>query len=58
MIAAYFIAHLPKGGWPVENQGELALFYALVFAFFVGNGAGPFSIDEAARVRRRKTVLA
>jgi putative oxidoreductase len=58
MIAAYFIAHSPKGGWPVENQGELALFYALVFAFFVGNGAGPFSVDAALRVRRQTPVPA
>ncbi|HEX6911794.1 MAG TPA: DoxX family protein [Longimicrobium sp.] len=47
MIAAYFIAHLPQGGVPVQNGGELALLYALVWAFFVGNGAGPLSVDAA-----------
>jgi putative oxidoreductase len=52
MIAAYFIAHLPQGGLPVQNGGELALLYALVWAFFVGNGAGPLSVD-AALARRR-----
>lgn len=52
MIAAYFIAHLPQGGLPVQNGGELALLYALVWAFFVGNGAGPASVD-AALARRR-----
>src|SRR5262245_25060251 len=48
MIAAYAIAHLPRGGWPVQNQGELALLYAFIFAFLVGNGAGPISVDALA----------
>lgn len=52
MVAAYFIAHMPQGGLPVQNGGELALLYALVFAYFVGNGAGPASVD-AALARRR-----
>jgi putative oxidoreductase len=58
MIAAYVIAHLPRGGWPVQNQGELALLYAFIFAFLVGNGAGPVSIDQALRGRTRRTVAA
>jgi putative oxidoreductase len=58
MIAAYAIAHLPRGGWPVQNQGELALLYAAIFAFFVGNGAGPFSVDETVGARTRRTIPA
>jgi putative oxidoreductase len=46
MIAAFFIVHLPRGGWPIQNMGELPLLYAVVFAFFVGNGAGPLSLDR------------
>jgi putative oxidoreductase len=46
MITAYFIAHLPRGGWPIENGGELPLLYALIFAFFATNGPGPYSLDE------------
>jgi putative oxidoreductase len=45
MVWAYFQAHAPQGGWPVQNQGELALLYAAIFAFLVGNGAGPLSVD-------------
>jgi putative oxidoreductase len=52
MLAAYVIAHLPRGGWPIENGGELALLYALVFAFFATHGAGPYSVDERT-VRKR-----
>ena len=46
MLAAYGIAHVPQGAVPVQNGGELALLYALVFAYFAANGAGPFSVDS------------
>jgi putative oxidoreductase len=52
MISAYFIQHVSHGGWPIQNQGELALLYAAVFVFLAGNGAGPLSIDEALPVSR------
>ena len=52
MISAYFVAHMSQGGWPIQNQGELALLYAAVFAFLAGNGAGPLSVDEAIPVQR------
>jgi putative oxidoreductase len=52
MIAAYIIAHLPQGGFPIENGGELSLFYALVFAFFFAYGAGPASLDRLFSRRR------
>ena len=53
MLSAYVIAHLPQGGFPIENGGELALLFALVWAFLVGNGAGPASVDAALARRRR-----
>ena len=49
MLAAYFMAHLPQGGFPIQNGGELALLYALVFAFLAGNGSGPWSLDRRFR---------
>jgi putative oxidoreductase len=45
MVVAYVIAHLPRGGWPIQNGGELALLYAMVFLFLVGNGSQPASLD-------------
>jgi putative oxidoreductase len=51
MASAYFIAHLPRGGWPIENGGELALLYASVFVYLAANGAGSYSLDEV-RVRK------
>lgn len=49
MIIAYFMAHLPMGAAPIVNQGELALLYALIFLFLLGNGAGPASIDAGRK---------
>jgi putative oxidoreductase len=46
MLVAFFQAHFPKGGSPLENRGELALLYMLVFLFFAANGAGPASLDS------------
>src|SRR4051812_35703871 len=31
MAAAYFIAHLPKGFWPVTNKGEGAILFCFIF---------------------------
>jgi putative oxidoreductase len=46
MIVAYVQVHVPQGGLPIENGGELALLYALGFAFLAGNGPGPWSFDR------------
>ncbi len=46
MIVAFATAHLPRGGWPIQNQGELALLYAVIFIFLMNNGAGPLSVDR------------
>jgi len=52
MLWAYFQVHMPQGGLPIQNGGELALLYALVWAYLVGNGAGPASADAALSRRR------
>ena len=51
MVAAHFIAHAPQGGFPVQNGGELALLYALVFGFLSAAGAGAWSLDGRLRAR-------
>lgn len=47
MVAAYFMAHLPQGGLPMQNGGELALLFAFVFLYLGTSGAGPLSVDAA-----------
>jgi putative oxidoreductase len=46
MLYALATVHLPRGGAPIQNGGELPLLYALIFAFLAGNGAGPASLDS------------
>jgi len=50
MLIAYFQVHFPRGGFPIENRGELPLLFMLIWLFMAGNGAGPFSVD-AGRMR-------
>jgi putative oxidoreductase len=45
MAVAYFLAHAPKGFWPVLNQGAPAAFYSFLFLYFSAAGAGRWSID-------------
>jgi len=56
MLAAYFIAHLPQGWVPIQNGGELALLYMLVFIWLAAAGAGPASADAAMARRRGATT--
>jgi putative oxidoreductase len=49
MAVAYFMAHAPQGFWPIQNQGELALIYAVLFLYMASHGPGPYSVDAALR---------
>lgn len=51
MAVAYFMAHLPKGPLPLQNQGEAAALFSFIFLFIAGNGAGGFSLDALLRDR-------
>ena len=54
MAAAYFLAHAPRGTWPIENQGELAALYCFAFLYIAARGAGMLSIDGARGAPRRR----
>jgi putative oxidoreductase len=49
MAAAYFIAHAPRGFFPILNGGELAVLYCFVFLFLFVAGGGRWSADYAMR---------
>jgi putative oxidoreductase len=49
MAVAYFMAHAPKGFWPVLNGGELAVLYCFAFLYLVVAGGGSWSIDHIWR---------
>jgi len=46
MAAAYFIAHAPKGFYPLLNGGELAVLYCWGFLFIAAHGPGGVSLDR------------
>jgi putative oxidoreductase len=46
MLYAFATVHWPRGGAPIENQGELALVYACLFVVLAGLGAGAFGLDD------------
>ncbi len=52
MVVAFFMAHQPRGGFPIENSGELPLLYALIFIYLFAHGAGPASVDAGIADRR------
>lgn len=49
MAVAYFMAHNPRGFFPILNAGELAVLYCFVFLYIAAAGAGPWSIDAMRR---------
>jgi len=49
MAAAYFMAHAPRGFYPILNAGELAILFCFVFLYLAAAGPGPWSIDAARR---------
>jgi putative oxidoreductase len=51
MACAYFIAHAPRGPWPILNMGELPVLYCFAFLYIASRGSGRFSID--ALIKRR-----
>jgi putative oxidoreductase len=55
MAVAYCLAHAPRGGWPIQNEGELAALFCFVFPFISTRGAGIWSVD-AALFRRNRSM--
>ncbi len=53
MAVAYFMAHQPRGAWPILNHGEPAVLLCFIFLFFAAHGAGEWSLDAVSRRRRR-----
>ena len=50
MAYAYFTAHMPKGGAPIQNGGELSALYCFVFLYIAARGAGIWGVDKRTRI--------
>jgi putative oxidoreductase len=46
MAFAYFMQHFPRGFWPINNGGELAVLYCFLFLYIAANGAGVWSMGR------------
>src|SRR5712672_291417 len=46
MAVAYFMAHAPRGFFPLLNGGELAIVYCFGFLYFWLAGGGEWSLDR------------
>jgi putative oxidoreductase len=46
MASAYFMAHHPRGFWPILNQGEPAGLFCFIFLYMASRGSGRWSIDS------------
>ena len=44
MAVAYFQAHMPRGFWPVQNGGELALMFCFAFLYIASMGTGKWGV--------------
>jgi putative oxidoreductase len=44
MAVAYFQAHLPRGFWPIQNGGELAVLFCFLFLYIAARGSGKWSV--------------
>ena len=47
MAFAYWLAHAPRGPFPVLNGGDAAILYCFVFLYIAAAGGGAWSLDRA-----------
>lgn len=52
LAAAYLIASVPRGPWPIRNGGNETLMYLAVFLFLAFRGAGALSFDSLRKSER------
>ena len=45
MAVAYFMAHAPRGVWPLFNGGEPAVLFCFAFLYIAARGGGVWSVD-------------
>ncbi|HTN12413.1 MAG TPA: DoxX family protein [Acetobacteraceae bacterium] len=46
VAAAYFIAHAPRGFYPILNGGEAAILFCFIFLYLACAGGGACSVDR------------
>ena len=54
MSVAYFRVHYPRGLFPINNGGELAVLYCFAFLYLMVAGAGAWSLDAMISRNRHR----
>ena len=49
MAVAYFRSHAPRGVWPIQNGGELAVLFCFIYVYLCSAGPGIISVDRVVR---------
>ncbi len=57
MATAYFMAHFPRGFWPIQNHGETPVLLCFIYLMFAAFGGGQYSLD-ALLFRSQRTASA
>ena len=47
MAVAYWMAHAPRGAFPVLNGGEGAILFCFIFLYLAAAGGGAWALDRA-----------
>jgi putative oxidoreductase len=56
LAVAYFMAHAPRGFWPILNGGELAIAYSWIALYLSANGPGAWALDNLRASLRKDGV--
>ncbi|MBZ9863649.1 DoxX family protein [Mesorhizobium sp. CA12] len=46
MAIAYFMAHMPRDFFPVNNGGDAAISFCFIFLYLIFAGSGAFALDN------------
>ncbi|WP_296740707.1 DoxX family protein [Mesorhizobium sp.] len=46
MAIAYFMAHMPRNFFPVNNSGDAAILFCFIFLYLFFAGPGAFALDN------------
>jgi putative oxidoreductase len=49
MAVAYWWRHAPNALFPIQNRGELAVFYCFAYLLIASHGGGKLSLDAIVR---------
>lgn len=56
MAVGYFMAHLPRNFFPINNGGEITVMLCFYFFYLSAAGPGPLSLDNLLKQNRGQST--